>query len=152
MRKYLLIALLVFVSVAYGAGFDCLKASTLTEKTICSDRQLSLLDGLMGVDFRSKLKNSNDKSAIKEDQKKWNKLQRDKCGDNVSCLVSAYQERLDGSLDYDQMNAYLVNEGWKKGKYLTGSRFCSYEYIKGADKINVGVYCAGDAFNSLAYR
>jgi hypothetical protein len=152
MKKYLLLVLITIANSSYSASFDCSKAATPTEKAICSDKKLSLLDSFMSIDFKDKLTVAKDKNSVKEDQKQWNRTQRDKCGADTSCLVTIYQERLDGSLEYAGVDAYLLKDGWKQGKYLSGSRFCSYEYIKGSEKISLGVYCAGDAFNTLTYK
>lgn len=44
-RLCIVVGLLTTARIAWGAGFDCAKASTTVEKKICADGQLSELDG-----------------------------------------------------------------------------------------------------------
>ena len=63
---------------AFAASFDCNKATTQTEKTICANPQLSALDTLMSEKF---LKIKGPK--LISEQKSWI-FERDKC-DDVTC-------------------------------------------------------------------
>jgi uncharacterized protein len=47
--------ILLFASWAHAAGFDCTKASTLVEKAICSDSELSKLDDLLMISYKEAL-------------------------------------------------------------------------------------------------
>ena len=78
---------------ARSAGFDCSKASTDAEKLICSDQQLSALDGRLTEAWRQALKKSSDKEALKKDQQEWIKTGRDVCPD-VPCMQQAYEARI----------------------------------------------------------
>lgn len=71
-------------------SFDCTKASSPTERAICSDASLSDLDGRMAAAYKRLL--SRDPLALSE-QRDWMK-QRNQCGGDIGCLTSSYQGRL----------------------------------------------------------
>jgi uncharacterized protein (TIGR02145 family) len=72
-------------------SFNCAKASTPTEKAICSDETLAELDSKMAKDY--KCLSSIEKGDFKNEQKEWVK-KRDKCGAEVKCVETEYEERL----------------------------------------------------------
>ena len=81
------------VSPLYAASFDCNKATTETEKAICAEPELSALDKDLGFIFKSLLKISDDKAALKVEQRQW--LQsRDAYGDNFGGLYTSMAMRL----------------------------------------------------------
>ena len=92
---------LIFVCLLCGplnaASFDCKKATTQTEKAICSDRELSALDTRLGKVYkyaREVSKNSTSEGLkIKNDQMEW-LLYRNSCELDVSCLADAYWLRI----------------------------------------------------------
>ena len=98
----LLIALgAVFISSsAFAVSFDCTKASTYAEKTICSDPLLRKLDdalsknykAMLGADLGGPVEN------LRNDQRKWI-ANRNKCITR-ECLVATYRERVDETCDY----------------------------------------------------
>lgn len=73
-----------------SASFDCTRASSPTERAICSDATLSDFDGRMAVAYKQLL--SRDPLALPE-QREWMK-QRNQCGGDIGCLTSSYQGRL----------------------------------------------------------
>ena len=81
-----------------AASFDCRKASSKEERLICSNRNLSDLDGQMADAFKAARQRSNDKDALLADQKDWLET-RGMCllrGDKamqISCLISATENR-----------------------------------------------------------
>lgn len=76
---------------AEAASFDCSKASTTVERSICASPELSSLDDEMAKTFRAALAKGGE--AIRPDQRIWMN-QRNSCRDS-SCLLSAYKNRLD---------------------------------------------------------
>lgn len=77
------------------ASFDCKKASTRTEKLICSDTTLSEWDGRQDFTYRSLLRHAPaaEQAAIRARQRAW--LQRrDVCADK-KCLLNLYYARED---------------------------------------------------------
>lgn len=92
--------LLLPVSTANAASFDCVKASTWTEKTICSNTELSKLDEVMAHQYKAKLVSAFDyedssvyKISIRNEQRNWLKFQRNSCK-STECLIREYKERI----------------------------------------------------------
>ncbi len=81
-----------FTSESHATSFDCAKASTLVEKAICSDSQISNLDDLLMQTYKKAMSNSADKKSLKNDQLTWLK-NRNKCTDS-DCIKNAYEERI----------------------------------------------------------
>ncbi|MCA3782047.1 MAG: DUF1311 domain-containing protein [Burkholderia sp.] len=107
-------ALLTLLPVAaHAAGFDCAKAASPTEKTICADTALSKLDGDLSAAWKRALAKGGDTAALKAAQLKWLK-QRDQCGSDASCLGDRYRERL-ASLN----GTPLAADRWQQTWYMT---------------------------------
>ncbi len=88
---------LAFLSLSSGtqaASFDCAKASTLVEKSICSDPQLSELDSQLMQVYKKALATSQDVTGLKSDQRAWLIGVRNKCAD-ATCLSRTYTARLE---------------------------------------------------------
>lgn len=88
------LAICVFsFSVSLAASFDCEKASTPTEKAICSDSQLSELDNALIHAYRKALSNVAKPDFLKLEQRKWiNK--RDQCNGIIDCIRGEYNTRI----------------------------------------------------------
>jgi len=84
---------MVAPSVAIGASFNCSKASTSVEKTICASKALSSLDEQLAKAYESVILSSDHPDVVKRHQKDWLRNIRDKCRDET-CLKSAYEHRL----------------------------------------------------------
>ena len=81
-------------------AMDCSKASTSTERTICGDKKLLLLDRDLTVVYDKFIKTFADTgrythlvTETKAGQKKW-LLKRNACGTDAACIKAAYEERL----------------------------------------------------------
>ncbi len=81
-----------FSSNVLAASFDCVKATSKTEKLICSDIELSQLDENLAAAYKQARENSQDKEALKTEQLSWLKAVR-RCDDGV-CLKNSYVERI----------------------------------------------------------
>ncbi len=81
------------IAPSHAASFDCTKAKSWTEKTICDTRQLSNLDDLLGSSFKKALATSNSKTTLKNAQHDWLINERNSCTD-VECLKAAYTSRI----------------------------------------------------------
>jgi uncharacterized protein len=94
--KSILLSLLVFISpITYSASFDCKKASTVTEKMICSDKYLGYTDEDLGDVYKSLMAtySSSEKSKIVIEQKKWIKSRNSICV-NVQECKKIYKARI----------------------------------------------------------
>jgi uncharacterized protein len=81
---------------AFAASFDCTKATSPTEKLICSDAQTSALDSKLQQTYKSALTAASeaiDKKDLAEEQRNWIKYTRAGCQDTV-CLRQVYTARI----------------------------------------------------------
>lgn len=78
-----------FITPSFATSFDCRKASSYPEKTICADKELSVLDDALAKAYGQALPA---KSSLAGEQRLWLK-QRNACSDR-DCLVSQYRGRL----------------------------------------------------------
>lgn len=92
-QGFLLIAALLLPLHSYAASFNCAKAKTWSEKTVCNTKQLSNLDDLLAISFKKALASNADKAALKAAQSAWLTDEREMCAD-VDCLKAAYTSRL----------------------------------------------------------
>lgn len=114
---YALIALATVDSPAFAASYDCSIAKTPQEKLICSDPELSELDGKVGRAYASALKSlsAEGQKVLTQDERDWLRYIRSTCSDaeagqQVSCLTSAYKGRV----------AELNSTGAKIGPFVFG--------------------------------
>ncbi|WP_443579706.1 lysozyme inhibitor LprI family protein [Pseudomonas paraglycinae] len=84
---------LLFLQQALASGMDCTKAASVVEKAICADKPLHELDAQMGAAYRKLMKAAPAQAEVKKAQHQWLR-ERDRCGEEVSCLSQRYQDRL----------------------------------------------------------
>lgn len=85
----------------WSPSFDCAKASTFSEKAICTDTLLGKLDGALAENYKYMLASNIGDGAmndLKASQRKWI-AERNKCADN-QCLANTYRKRIDEVCDY----------------------------------------------------
>ena len=95
-----LIAVLSFAGVmalsanSHAASFDCARAQTPTEKTICQLRRLNDADVQLATTYRFSLHAlpMGGRDQQRDAQAVWLK-QRNACGSNIKCLSARYAER-----------------------------------------------------------
>lgn len=100
---------MVLPVVAYAAGFDCAKATSDAEKSVCADTGLSRLDSDLAAAWKRALSTGTDVDAMKTSQRDWLK-QRDICGRDTQCLTDRYRERLAALAQ----NASHVDDRWQQ--------------------------------------
>ncbi|EDN68526.1 conserved hypothetical protein, secreted [Beggiatoa sp. PS] len=78
-------------------SFDCAKARTVVEKSICRNNQLSLVDSEMG-EIYSQLRQVLPRwefDLLRREQRHWLKQRNFNCSDgDISCLQSIYERRI----------------------------------------------------------
>jgi uncharacterized protein YecT (DUF1311 family) len=73
-------------------SFDCEKASTPSEKTICSNADLAELDSRLAIAYYQ-ARSSACKKDLQKQQREWlNK--RNSCSSNIQCLKNSYNSRI----------------------------------------------------------
>lgn len=75
-----------------GPSFDCSKASSHVEKMICSDLRLSSEDAVVAETYRKALAVSANRDALKADQIRWIRTERNACSD-IPSLIDVYEAR-----------------------------------------------------------
>ena len=93
MKNLLMLLLLCQLVTAPAASFDCAKATTLVEKAICADSELSARDVALMAAYKHALVEASDANRLKAEQRAWLKNVRNKCLD-VTCLFTAYDQRI----------------------------------------------------------
>ena len=96
-----ILAACLLSSHANAASFDCNKAATWVEKTVCADSKLSKLDEAMATKYKNELDDYVSfeyqkffKDETLDKQRLWLKFQRNTCKD-TSCLMREYQQRIE---------------------------------------------------------
>ncbi len=78
-------------------SFDCAKATTEIEKSICNNKELSAIDGQLGKVYSKlrKLLPKSEATNLKKEQRIWLKMRDSTCPPyDIECLLSLYKERL----------------------------------------------------------
>jgi uncharacterized protein YecT (DUF1311 family) len=83
----------VAIAAAPAPSFDCAKAATPVEKTICADANLARLDGELVAAYRQAIGQARDGEALKSEQQNWLRQVRNKCP-SAACLADAYRARI----------------------------------------------------------
>jgi uncharacterized protein YecT (DUF1311 family) len=99
-KPLLALALAGVAAHSAAASFDCTKAESFIEKTICSEPLLSKLDDVLAQNYMA-LRSADlgaPKGSLRREQLAW-LAGRNRCKD-VKCLVDAYRARIDETCDY----------------------------------------------------
>ena len=98
MTKNKIIITLLFVltipQLSFGASFDCKQAITEVEKTICSDKTLSILDKFLALTYKKTMSRSSHKNKLKMSQRNWLIFKRNTCENEYICLSTEYYLRI----------------------------------------------------------
>lgn len=73
-------------------SFDCRKASSSVERSICASPSLAESDSQLAQAFAATTSRTADKVGLRKDQNKWRTTVRDKCRSD-ECIANAYRER-----------------------------------------------------------
>lgn len=116
-------------SILYAdyASFDCNKATTVTEKAICADPELSALDNHMAKLYAHARGSTSMGDTYETKQLQWLK-NRNKCKSDKQCLLKSYDNILNQLKDFDY-EALLL-------KAITERSHC---ITKSEDGLNSGV-------------
>jgi uncharacterized protein YecT (DUF1311 family) len=130
--------------LSLAASFDCSKATSYSEKVVCSDKELSSFDESLAKLYDTALR--EDSSLIKL-QRQWLK-RRNACQDR-ECLVAAYQERISDLNRKEnvgdkqvcsQLNRLVQNDGVQSLRERNSGRIlgelCGYSTSSGEVKCN----------------
>jgi uncharacterized protein YecT (DUF1311 family) len=76
------------------ASFDCAKAASPTEQTICASFDLASWDRSVALAFGMALRPAEKQTEIRQSQKQWLK-ERDACGTDAACIYEHEWRRVD---------------------------------------------------------
>jgi uncharacterized protein YecT (DUF1311 family) len=109
MKLLVALAALFVSSSAFAVSFDCTKASTFVEKTICSDPLLGKLDDALSKNYKQMIVTDFGGSVIdlRNEQRQW-VSSRNKCTTR-ECLIVAYKKRIDETCDYGVLSGVHPN-------------------------------------------
>ena len=93
LRIVFLILATTFLKSLHAASFDCSKASTAVEGSICSNAALSDLDVQLSAAYKKARALSADPATLQREQLAWIR-NRNTCGANVDCLTQSYKLRI----------------------------------------------------------
>ncbi|WP_181403894.1 lysozyme inhibitor LprI family protein [Aliarcobacter cryaerophilus] len=96
----------LLITSIYAASFDCKKASTFIENTICNDTELSKLDDELAKAYKKVWNSMSDKTELKKEQFDWLKNSRDKCM-SLECLKTSYTNRVLYLTNYDSKGSQV---------------------------------------------
>jgi len=91
----------VAAQVSFEPSFDCAKASTPSERAICSEPLLGKLDGALAENYKYMLASDigdGAKGDLRTTQRAWF-VERNKCSDS-QCLERTYRARLEAVCEY----------------------------------------------------
>jgi len=94
-RWLVALSLVGWAHCSLAASFDCGKATSATEKLICSDAGTSALDGKLQEAYKTALAATDayGKKALGKEQRNWIKYTRGICQD-TNCLRQIYSDRI----------------------------------------------------------
>ncbi len=96
MRHAYLLATLALATTAHAASFDCSRAGSRVEATICADPRLGRLDEVLAQDYQYTMASDIGDGArnnLKATQRAWVQS-RNRCTD-AECIHAAYTARID---------------------------------------------------------
>lgn len=85
--------LLLLLPIAHAASFDCTKATSPAEKTICSDPHLSALDDQLSISYQIASRNSGEGDiVVRHQQRAWLKNLNEQCsGSQIAACIEQHQ-------------------------------------------------------------
>mgnify|MGYP003482114419 CR=1 FL=1 len=93
----LALVLALFCVQSQAASFNCAKAASYSEKSICTDSGLSHLDEQLSAEYGRALDSAANRNQVRLDQQEWLRL-RDNCKTR-SCLEMSMSNRLNALAD-----------------------------------------------------
>lgn len=89
----LILSIMAPINFSSAASFDCSKATSIVDRSICADPVVSGLDEDLAKIYSKARVDSNFSNELLETQRAWLRTRND-CGNNSNCLVKSYRERI----------------------------------------------------------
>ena len=130
-------SLLASPLVATAASYDCMKAATQIEKSICANATLSKLDDALSIAYRAAKGSSTDLERLQTDQMEWVRT-RNACK-NDECIQNSYENRLNQLQGPTKKDGELKKSA-QKSKYEQGKdAFDKKDYVQSFSLFNEAV-------------
>jgi uncharacterized protein len=108
--------LILFTAVhAHAASFDCNKAKSTLEHSICDDAKLNQLDAELGTAYQNLLKkrSKSEGEQVRQMQRDWLITRENNCEvSNANCLIKLYQQRI-SALQFQTSEKYASSAAAK---------------------------------------
>jgi len=133
--NFLFIIFPIFVSQSHAASFDCAKARSPVEKSICSNNELSKLDEELAEVYKSAAKDYPVQNYVKIRQREWVKENSSCSKDKMaSCLKSNYEKRISQLKNISDIKIFSNTQ---KFDYFAGDAVAEIRQSGGKFLINV---------------
>ena len=130
-------------------SFNCYSTLTATEKAICSDSTLSLMDKMMTFQYKLGLKNSTNPELYKKSQSDWRGNERNACKDNLPCLLAVYKAKLANFSNPGVLSFMAANNWTLKSQIWKKPDSCSQLFIHDGSELTVVYKCETGSFSDL---
>lgn len=148
-KKILLIIFVALPFACIGASFDCSKASTNTELTVCENQQLSILDEMMALSYRQLMKEVSDKEQLKKEQLVFLSKNK-KCNGNFDCLKHNYVVRMvEVNTRNVDLRSFLEKKKWIPLDGMCGNKTGGFTFQKGIEIITLILGCSAENMGTL---
>lgn len=136
LKNTLLASLLGLTIPVYAASFDCTRAKSKVEKSICSDPELSSQDEILALAYKEALKTHPVPAYVKARQREWVRLNQ-YCDTSrfAECLKNNYRSRISHLLATPKL---IVYANTKDFSYTEGDMVV--EYWPSNEKYNFSVW------------
>lgn len=132
---YILVPLFLLHTNANSASFDCTKAKSKVEKTICNDPGLSKLDEKLSATYKASMSSHPLPDYVKARQRVWvSNNQYCDSSNFLSCLKKNYQVRIEY---LNGINNSTVYSTAKKFSYSGGDVVAEYWMADGQNRFSV---------------
>lgn len=151
--KFVILNILILLGFSIDvkpASFDCTADLNITEKTICSNTALNLLDEklseLYSIQIKALIKTNRDSFIGK--QRTWLSSRNNKCISNINCLATSYASKIQElSLPPEKIEKTQVNFSYVPNiQSFKAEKKCGFSTIEFAE--NLIVY-AGGAYSGV---
>ena len=125
-KNVFLISSLSFSIYSQAASFDCAKAITKIENSICASSVLSKLDSELANIYDVEILVNPNPSGVKTAQRAWLRETRNKCPDE-NCLITVYQQRIAALRGPDPVDAPTREEIQSEDDVLSAEELTKQE-------------------------
>jgi uncharacterized protein YecT (DUF1311 family) len=136
-----------YLKESHAAGFDCGKARSEVEKTICGNEELSRLDDSLNKAYQQALEQALFKKQTIKSQRRWLKKERNTCH-HAECIKQAYESRIK---ELAFLSSYVTIYSWNADSVVNLAPFQplseAFKAVLAMYSLQTGSYCKGGIDN-----